>query len=199
MFEHRITSELSLELVEPRHAAALFGLTDDNREHLREWLPWLDGVGSVDDTKAFIESAQKQLAEHRGFQTVIRFKEELVGIVGFHYIDWPSRTASIGYWLARSAEGRGIMTRACEAYVQHAFADLGLHRIEIRCAVHNVKSRAIPERLGFRRESTVRDAEWLYDRFVDHVVYGMSVSDWRDSAKRQSRRGGGQSLGGFGQ
>jgi ribosomal-protein-serine acetyltransferase len=43
--------------------------------------------------------------------------------------------------------------------------------------VENVKSRAIPERLGFRAEGTVRQAEWLYDRFVDHVVYGLLAGD----------------------
>ena len=55
---------------------------------------------------------------------------------------------------------------------------MGLNRIEIRCATQNVRSRAIPERLGFKEEGLIRDAEWLYDHYVDHIVYGMLESDW---------------------
>ncbi|MBI3110076.1 MAG: GNAT family N-acetyltransferase, partial [Ignavibacteriales bacterium] len=33
-------------------------------------------------------------------------------------------------------------------------------------------------RLGFRPEGKIREAEWLYDHFVDHLVYGMLAPDW---------------------
>ena len=72
------------------------------------------------------------------------------------------------------------MTTACRAYVDHAFTRLDVHRVEIRCAVENRRSRAIPERLGFRLEGTLRDAEWLYDHFVDSVVYGMLADEWKE-------------------
>jgi ribosomal-protein-serine acetyltransferase len=179
MFAYRLSPDLSLELLEPRHAAELHRLTDDNREHLRTWLPWLDRIRSVDDTTAFIDVTRRQLAENRGFQTVIRWHGNLVGIIGQHGVDWSSRSTSLGYWLARDAQGHGIMTRSCRVYLAHAFDDLRLHRVEIRCAMENKKSRAIPERLGFRKEGVVRDAEWLYDHFVDHVVYGLLESEWR--------------------
>ena len=57
---------------------------------------------------------------------------------------------------------------------------LKLNRVEIRCATGNKRSRAIPERPGFTQEETVRQAEWLYDRFVDHTVYGMLASEWQN-------------------
>ncbi len=60
---------------------------------------------------------------------------------------------------------------------------MGLNRIEIRCATENVKSRAIPERLGFKEEGLIRDAEWLYDHYVDHIVYGMLELDWENNRK----------------
>lgn len=70
------------------------------------------------------------------------------------------------------------MTRSCRAYVSHSFQTLGLNRVEIRCAVDNRKSCAIPERLGFILEGTLRQAEWLYDHFVDHSVYAILSQDW---------------------
>jgi len=44
-----------------------------------------------------------------------------------------------------------------------------------------MRSRAVPQRLLFRQEGLFRDAEWLYDHFVDHVVYAMLVLDWTGS------------------
>lgn len=90
-----------------------------------------------------------------------------------------NKSTSIGYWLAEDAQGSGIMTKSCEAYIDHAFRDLDLHRIEIRCAVANARSRAVPERLGFASEGLIREAEWLNDRFVDHVLYGLLSGEWK--------------------
>jgi ribosomal-protein-serine acetyltransferase len=50
--------------------------------------------------------------------------------------------------------------------------------VEVRAAPGNRRSRAIPERLGFRQEGILRDAEWLYDHYVDLVVYAMLADDW---------------------
>ena len=63
------------------------------------------------------------------------------------------------------------MTKACKVFVDYAFEGMKMNRVEIRCAVENSKSRAIPLRLGFKEEGRIRCGEWLYDHFVDHVIY----------------------------
>lgn len=178
MFPHRLDHDLSLELLELRHAQELFALTDANRAHLREWLLWVDATRSVEDTEAFIRGTQKQALENNGVQTAILFRGHIAGVIGWDGIDSASRHTDLGYWLGKEYEGRGIMTRSCRAHVSHAFKALGLNRVAIRCAVGNRKSCAIPERLGFVLEGTLRQAEWLYDHFVDHRVYAMLAQDW---------------------
>ncbi len=180
MFPIRLNEDVALELLDVGHADELFLVTDANRAHLRAWLPWVDSAKSPDDTKVFIQQTRRQFLENNGFQTAIRHQGTLVGVVGHHGISWANRSSSLGYWLSKDAQGRGIMTDACRAYIKHAFATLNLNRIEIRCAVDNRRSRAIAERLAFRSEGTIRQAEWLYDRFVDHVVYGTLASEWPD-------------------
>jgi ribosomal-protein-serine acetyltransferase len=68
------------------------------------------------------------------------------------------------------------MTRAVKALIDHAFGELGLHRVEIRAAAENRRSRAIPERLGFEQEGILREAERVGERYQDLVVYGLLAS-----------------------
>lgn len=182
MFKHRLDELSDLRLLELRHAEPLYALIEANRAYLRNWLPWVDGTRSPEDSRTFIESTRHQLAADAGFQAGIWHQDRLAGIIGFHALNRLHRSTSIGYWLDADMQGKGLMTKACEALVRHAFDDLGLNRVEIRAAVDNRKSRAIPERLGFQQEGVLRDAEWLYDRYADLVVYAMLAKDWSRNA-----------------
>ena len=90
------------------------------------------------------------------------------------------KATSLGYYLAEDAGGKGIMTRSVKAVLHYAFENLKLNKIEIRCGVGNAKSRAIPERLGFKLDGILRDEEWLYDHFHDIAVYSLLASEWKE-------------------
>jgi ribosomal-protein-serine acetyltransferase len=154
-------------------------LIDRHRNYLREWLPWVDQSRSLDDVRAFIRGSMQQAAENNGFSTVILNGGKIAGVLGVHQISWLDRATSIGYWLAPEFQGRGIVTRACSAVLAHLFQDLGLHRVEIRCASGNRKSCAIAERLGFRHEGILRDCQWINDRFHDLNVYGLLSHEFK--------------------
>jgi len=66
---------------------------------------------------------------------------------------------------------------AVRALVDHAFGTWRLHRVEIRAAVDNTRSRAIPERLAFTQEGVAREAEQVGGRYVDQVVYSTLASE----------------------
>jgi ribosomal-protein-serine acetyltransferase len=80
---------------------------------------------------------------------------------------------SIGYWLAQEYNGKGIMSESVKDLIEVGFIYYSLNRVEIRCAVDNHKSRAIPEHLGFQQEGIIRQAEKVYGKHLDHVVYGL--------------------------
>ena len=159
-------------------AADLFAVVDANRAHLRQWLPWLDKNQRAADTESFIASVIGNRQSSSGAVWVIIESAAICGVVGFNWIDSANRSAGIGYWLDQSRQGRGIMTASVARLVRHGFEDLNLNRISINAAVENHRSRAIPERLGFHDEGTLRQAEWLYDHFVDHVIYAQLKSEW---------------------
>ncbi|QSX04639.1 GNAT family N-acetyltransferase [Sedimentibacter sp. zth1] len=178
MFKCVIDSDIEVRLIESKYAKELFDVISANKSHLRKWLSWVD-TNRFEDTKAFVEASMKQFASNDGFQAVIFYRKKLAGAIGYHKIDWIRKSTSIGYWLAEKYVGKGIMTKVCRKFVDYALEDLDLNRIEIRCAEKNLKSRAIPERLGFTNEGTIRDAEFLNGVFVNHVVYGILKSEWK--------------------
>ena len=182
-----VSAQLALTPLELRDAHELFDLTDRNRAYLRHWLPWLDNITRPEDTRAFIRAAQAQASQNSGTQLAIRLDGRIAGIVGHHQIDWRNRLTSLGYWVSEEFQGRGLVTAASQALVSHAFNQAQLNRVEIRCATGNDRSRAIPLRLGFREEGLLRDAEWLYDHFVDHFVYAMLATDWPAAMARLPR------------
>ncbi len=165
-------AELGVRPVEAADASALYALIETDRDYLAQWLPWAQDQ-DLAATEQFIAEAEAQLARNDGFQAVIAPAGEIVGVAGFHSIDWTNRNTSIGYWLAEDAQGNGTMTTVVSALVDHAFTEWELHRIEIHAAPENRRSRAIPERLGFREEAVLREAELVGDRWLDSVVYGL--------------------------
>lgn len=177
-----VSDRYELRLLQHQDAAELFALTDANRAYLRQWLPWLDVVTQVDDTRAFIASGLKQFAEQEGLVAAICDRGRIVGTIGFNRIDWQERIGYIGYWLAQSSSGQGIMTASCRSLINYGFTTLKLDRVIIACATENQRSRAIPLRLGFTHTGVVRDAEWLYTEFVEHDIYDLAVEDWQRSA-----------------
>ncbi len=180
MFERAIDDGLKLRALALDDAEELFAVVDANRQHLRAWLPWLDANTEVEHTRQFIESTVQQDAKNEGFTCAVLLGGRIVGVAGYHPIQWSNRSVELGYWQSHDVTGRGIMTRCCRVLVDHAFDVLGLNRVAIPAAVGNARSRAIPERLGFKQEGVIRDAEWLYDHYVDHVLYAMLRGEWKD-------------------
>jgi len=179
MFRAIVREGVYLKLLEDRHAPAVFAVVDRDRAYLREWLPWVDASKEVDDTRAFIRGALEQFAKNDGLTAGIWCGEEFAGVIGTHKLRWANRSAEIGYWLAAKFQGRGIMADACRLLIDHAFNEWALNRVEIRCATGNIKSCAIPKRLGFQHEGMLREAELIDGKYLDLNIYGMLARDWK--------------------
>ena len=187
LFPLTIDHDLELKLLERIQAPKLFKLVDSNRTHLRKWLPFVDDYRSVNAANQFIRRNQENHAGKTRLLMGIWLGESLAGVVTYDYIDWDNRAALIGFWLGKSFEGRGIMTRTCSALVDLAFYELGLNRVEISCAYENTRCRMVPERLGFKHEGVSRQRERIYDHFVDTVRYSMLASEWKKSDRLMLR------------
>jgi ribosomal-protein-serine acetyltransferase len=138
----KIDKNINIELLVPAFFEHFFGLTNKNRAYLKKWLAWLDLVKTFDDTQRFIDTA-------------------------VHQHKW----GAIGYWLCASFAGKGVITKVVQQLLEYGFVENNLKKIEIRCAEKNYKSRAVPERLGFNYEATLRECEWLYTHATSYCVF----------------------------
>jgi ribosomal-protein-serine acetyltransferase len=168
----------SLEFLEEKDAAALSDLVNANRTYLREWLPWVDNMQTASNFAQYIIETNKRAADKTDFGYGIIFEKNIVGRIGMHHINRQNSIGEIGYWLADGLQGRGIITKCCRALMDHGFTELGLNRIEIKCGVGNDKSRAIAEKLQFKQEGILRQAEWLNGKFIDLYLYAMLKNEW---------------------
>lgn len=178
LFSFDVDGEITLGLLDKRNAEELLHLINYSRDELREWLGWIDSTTTIHHSIQFIEANWAIFEERSGLIVGIFYRGRLAGMVGFNTIDWVNHIGVIGYWLGSPFQGYGIMTRSVTAMIDYGFNQLSLNRIEIRAGFENVKSRAIPERLGFQMEGRIRQGEWLYDHYVDLVLYGMLASEW---------------------
>lgn len=138
------------------------------------------------DARDFITEKLDKAARGKGIAAGIWYQDRLVGMVDLTIGgENPAgraddSTARIDYGLVPACRGKGIMTRACACIVDYAFRQLMVEQIEITPDVVNVKSCAIPERLGFRKARVVeRAVQYTPDLIGDLVIYAISRDEWQ--------------------
>ena len=150
-----------------------------NRDHLQTFMGWMTPDYDLSSARKFIVDAITNRLQRKTLGLGIFRNSELIGSIGFVYLDFEAKKTEIGYWIDKHEEGRGIITRACQTLIDYAFNELEMNRVEIRCSSKNLRSSAVPERLGFTKEATLRQAELLKDGLHDFSIYGLLAQDPR--------------------
>ena len=141
-------TDIVLRAPDPIDAAAVAEAVNSSLPHLSRFLDWANEPTSV-DTQAVRQAIGREAFDAGGDATYTIFEgDEVVGAVGLHRRLGPD-AIELGYWLRADAEGRGLMTAAVRCVTRLAFDVDGAARVVIHCHPDNVRSAAIPRRLGF--------------------------------------------------
>jgi ribosomal-protein-serine acetyltransferase len=181
MFELRVNENVALRLRDESHAKETFWLIKKNDAHLRPWMKWIDKVESLKDSISNVELNIEEWELKTDLHLGIFRDGVMVGMISLHGINYLDHKAYIGYWLDEDNVGRGIMTASVRRLIEYGYNELGLNRIEIRAGADNLRSRAIPERLGFKLEGRLRASEFVNGKYVDLVIYGLLKDEYKST------------------
>ncbi|TPW75605.1 GNAT family N-acetyltransferase [Schumannella soli] len=173
-----------------RDARSLEAELIGNRAWLRQWEA-TNPLGPVTtDTRSSIRSLLANARAGGGIPFAIDVDDQFVGQLNVSGISYGSlSSASIGYWVAERAAGRGVTPTAVALATDHCFFGLGLHRMEICIRPENAPSLRVVEKLGFRYEGLRRRFIHINGDWRDHFCFALTVEELPQGVLRRWREG----------
>ena len=177
------TKRLVVRCYNPSDAPLLAESVTESLEHLRPWMPWVHSEPEP------LEGKIQRLKRFRGlFDLGQDFiygifnldGTKLLGGTGLHTRLGESEL-EIGYWIHKDYINQGLVTESTAALIKVAFELLHIHRIEIHCDPGNTASAAIPRKLGFTHEGTLRGKTRFLDVWSDSMIWGLLESEYPES------------------
>ena len=183
------TERLTLRLARPGMQGAIARFLAENFEgHLDRWSP---PATTAFFTETFwrerLGAAVEEYAAGRAVRFVLQPKDgpleaEVLGTCNYtNIVRGPFLACHLGYQIARSHEGRGLMAEALRAANTFIFERLRLHRIMANYRPENLRSRQLLERLGFVREGLARDYLFIDGAWRDHVLTSLTNPRFDDA------------------
>ena len=174
------TKRLVVRCYHPSDAPLLAASINESLAHLRPWMPWAHSEPSslVDVTKR-LQRFRGQFDLGQDFIYGIFNPEEtrLLGGTGLH-TRLGDGGLEIGYWIHKDFVNQGFVTESTSALVKVACEIIRVHRIEIHCDPANLASAAMPRKLGFTHEGTLRAKTPFLDRWSDSMIWALLENEY---------------------
>ena len=163
IYKNRLEDELIGERVILRRtkstikmATEVFKVIDDNREHLKPWLPWEKLTLRVEDSLKYLFEKEELIKKGEKIEYGIFLNDEYVGNIGLFDIDKDNKSAEIGYWISSKVGQNGYVSEALCLIEQEGFESFDLNRIQIKCDEKNKGSAGVAKKCGYSLEGTYR-------------------------------------------
>jgi RimJ/RimL family protein N-acetyltransferase len=177
------TERLVIRCWDPKDASLLQQAFEASVEHLKPWMPWAHGEpedleGRVRRMRAY--RAKFDLGQDYYYGILNREETEVLGACGLHIREGEDNR-HIGYWIHAEHTNKGLATECAAALTKIAFEIDGVDRVEIHCDPRNVYSAAIPAKLGYTHEATLRRRRPFFDERTDVMIWTLFADEYRDS------------------
>ena len=182
-----LDAEITLRPVRTDEARAVFKTVKANTDRLIEFMHWMTSDYSIEMAEEFAERSRANAKIGESISLGIFRNDKFIGAIGFVGFDIVVGKTEIGYWIDGDAEGEGIVTRATRTFIEYAFCELSMNRIEIRCSTSNPRSAAVPRRLGFMEEARLRESEFRNGKLQGFYIFGLLRSDWESMKSAPAR------------
>lgn len=178
------TQRLVLRCWDPRDAPLLRAAIAASLDHLRPWVPWAHQ--EPEDFQQKIERLRASRGRFdlgQGFTYGIfnRDESQVLGSAGLH-TSVGQDAREVSYWIRQGHINRGLATEAAAALTRVAFEVDRVTRVEIHCDPLNVRSAAVPRKLGFTHEATLRKRQpFLEGQLLDTMIWTLFADDYPSS------------------
>ncbi len=155
------TPRLVIRCLHPADAEMMQTAISESLMHLRPWMPWaLAEPISMEARVSLLRQFRSQFDSDQDYTFGIFDPQEsrLLGGTGLHKRRGP-HALETGYWIHVAETGKGLAGEVTRALTQVAFGFHGVRWVEIRCDPANLASQAIPRKLGFTHEATLKQRE----------------------------------------
>lgn len=175
------TARLVLRCWDPGDAPRVNAASAESAEHLRTFLPWAanypqDLQVTLDQMRTFRGSFD--LGQDFVYGIFSSDETRVLGGTGLHN-RVGADALEIGYWIRADAVRQGYASEASMALTRAAFEIHGVRRVEIHCAAENAASAAIPRKLGYQLEATLRARTLLLDgQYHDMLVWTLQRGEY---------------------
>ena len=176
--EIKVDNKITLRATSEETAEEKLASILASRDQLLPWLPWVhlyDGDG-LENLKEYQRSKLAEFKEDKTYSYDILYDGHFAGNLEVMKISEDDHRCEIGYWLASSATGKGIMTKSVKKVIEELQDKLKMHRIEIMAAEDNKASRAVIERVGGKLEGILKDWFRLEGEYHNLAIYGIVSS-----------------------
>lgn len=154
-------------------------MVETNYAYLSQWLQFITAP-TYEESQRMVNHLVQENAQQKSLHFLIYYQGQAVGMISYNMINKLDGVAEIGYWLIEEAQGQGIVTQCLKFLIDYAFNQLIMAKVLIFIAADNLKSRELPEKLGFRKEGILRQQQVLNDKRHDLIIYGLLVKEWEE-------------------
>jgi RimJ/RimL family protein N-acetyltransferase len=174
-----VTSRTVLRCYNPADAPLLSAAAEASQEHLLPWMPWASEMPDLQARIAQLRSFRAQFDRGESFVYGIFDPSEsrVLGGCGLHLRVGPN-AREIGYWIHKDFINQGYATEIAAALTKVAFEVDEVGRVEIHCAHDNVRSAAVPRKLGYTLEATLRERSVLPDGVHDSLIWSLLAREY---------------------
>lgn len=184
------TSRLVIRCWNPQDAVILKAAIDASVDHLRPWMPWAVNEPTELEAKiSWLRTCRGKFDRDEDYVYGIfdPLEQHVLGGTGLHTRVRPG-ALEVGYWIRADAINQGLAAETTMALTRVAFEIHQVNRVEIHCDPANLRSAAIPRKLGFTHEATLRqrlpldNGEWR-----DSMIWTLLAQDYPSTQSAQAQ------------
>ncbi|EFI84839.1 GNAT family N-acetyltransferase [Listeria grayi] len=179
-YNFTLSVDEKIDLVQPslENAKDLYAVLDNDREHLRKFLNYVDDTNELADEENYFRIKLAGYAKGTDRLYLIAYESKIVGAIDLHFIDAANHSAEIGYWINSAYIGKGIAPKCVQKLCQIGFETLALNRITLVADTENKGSNRVAEKCGFMLEGTLKQSKLIRGEFRDFNTYALLKSEF---------------------